>query len=249
LGVTIDPFRYIPPGPPFSASKPEKRDYPKEFIPILDLDDYPEYHEVLGTFWITDTRLYDGHNTTIEMAYYNYDTGRHIYTNTYQIPDPSTEGYSYWNWYRVWSCIGKVAHELNCGMTVVCEISCSSDTLPDTKVIKFWQVASDVPCPDEIICTPGEQKCMGSDLYECNAAGTGWDLLQADAGICQGSGACPDFWSDPVGAVTCWILSAFEAVLGLVTGGFLTLILNVKNFLEDFSTHVSSFFGDIKSGI
>jgi len=98
--------------------------------------------------------------------------------------------------------------------------------------------------PPEIICTPGEKKCIGNDLYECNAAGDDWVLFEANAGICQTGGACPDFWVNPIGAVVCWILSAFEAAIGLVTGGFLTLQLNMKNFLDNYGTDLAAWLAD-----
>ncbi len=36
-----------------------------------------------------------------------------LYTFTIPIPDPSTQGYTYWDWYAVWSWIGKFPHEMS----------------------------------------------------------------------------------------------------------------------------------------
>ena len=213
------------------------------------LAEYPLHHEVLGTLWSTDTRLYDGHNTQVYFAWFARDTGRQVAVYAATIPDPSEYGYNYWSAYRVWSWVTHSPDELRCGEIYDVEISWTSNTLPDTKVVKQMATSAPWPCEDEIICTPGARVCQGTNLMECNALGTGWDLIAANSPICQGQGGCPDFWSDPIGAVTCWILSAFEAALGLVTGGFLLLQSNVNNFMDNFSTQIVAFLGDIKTAV
>lgn len=36
-----------------------------------------------------------------------------LYQFTYPIPSPQSQGYDYWNWYAIWSWIGKFPHEMN----------------------------------------------------------------------------------------------------------------------------------------
>ena len=55
---------------------------------------------------------------------------------------------------------------------------------------------------------------------------------------------CPDFWSDPIGAVTCWIIGFFERALGLVRGGFLALLRSVKYFIDYFAQQLTEFIRD-----
>jgi len=98
--------------------------------------------------------------------------------------------------------------------------------------------------PPPQVCTPGEKKCMNGNLYICNSQGTGWELYEENSPVCQETGGCPSFWTDPIGAVVCWILSFLDQALHLATGGFLTLLANVKNFLNHYSSAIANFFSD-----
>jgi len=98
--------------------------------------------------------------------------------------------------------------------------------------------------PPPQVCTPGEKKCMNGNLYICNQQGSGWELYEEHSPICQETQGCPDFWTDPIGAVVCWILSFLDQALHLTTGGFLTLLSNTKNFLNNFSRVISDFFSN-----
>jgi len=55
---------------------------------------------------------------------------------------------------------------------------------------------------------------------------------------------CPDFWTDPVGAVTCWIIKSIEATLGLVSGGFLAFITYLQQWSAAFTTDFWLFLQD-----
>jgi len=55
---------------------------------------------------------------------------------------------------------------------------------------------------------------------------------------------CPDFWVDPVGAVTCWIIKSIEATLGLVSGGFLSFITYLQQWSAAFTTEFWIFLQD-----
>lgn len=55
---------------------------------------------------------------------------------------------------------------------------------------------------------------------------------------------CPDFWSDPVGAVTCWIISSLEQTLNLMAGGFYSLLNTVKDFVDNLLPTIKDFFSD-----
>jgi len=244
LGQTVSGFRFDAPGPSKYSSVDIKKAWPKTYQYYALLAGYPVDHEVIGCHWKTDTRLYDGHNTHVTFNWYNRYTNELIFTYEFQIPDPSEYGYTYWNSYNGWSWVDHSEHEIAYRNYIDLELAVTSNTLGDWKHVKSWSIVSDIDPPSQVTCTPGEKQCFGEDLYECNAAGDGWDLLEANAGICQTGGACPDFWIDPVGAVICWILSAFEAALGLVTGGFLMLQTNMKNFLDNYGTDLAAWLRD-----
>ena len=106
--------------------------------------------------------------------------------------------------------------------------------------IEFSEEA-DLP-PEELI--PGQRFCLDGHLYEVGADGTSWFLIEANAEICKLPGVCPDFWVDPVGAVVCWILNAFEAAIGLMEGGFYLLQQNMASFIDDFGAAIIAFLDD-----
>ena len=60
---------------------------------------------------------------------------------------------------------------------------------------------------------------------------------------------CPDFWADPVGAVTCWIIKSIEATLGLVSGGFLSFITYLQQWSAGFTIEFWYFLQDPISSI
>jgi len=95
-----------------------------------------------------------------------------------------------------------------------------------------------------VICTPGELKCIGADLYVCNATGTSWTLKQKNSPTCTTSGQVPDFWTDPVGWVIAVITQAWEAMLGFVSGQFNIFLANVKNFTINYMTQLVAFIRD-----
>ena len=96
--------------------------------------------------------------------------------------------------------------------------------------------------PEERI--PGQRFCMDGHLYEVSPNGIDYVLIEANAPICATPGVCPDFWVDPVGAVVCWILNAFESAIGLISGGFYVLQQNMASFINDFGAEIVAFLED-----
>jgi len=249
LGQTVSGFRFDAPGPSKYSSVDIKKAWPKTYQYYALLAGYPKDHEVIGCHWKTDTRLYDGHNTHVTFNWYNRYTNELIFTYEVQIPDPSEYGYTYWNSYNVWSWVDHSEHEIAYRNYIDLELAVTSNTLGDWKHVKSWSIVSDIDPPSQVTCTPGEQKCIGDDLYKCNAAGNDWVLVAENSPSCKYQGPCPNWWDDLPGFVYCFVLKSIEAALGLVTGGFMTLQLNVKNFLDNFLTDIVSFLGDIKGQV
>jgi len=119
----------------------------------------------------------------------------------------------------------------------------------ESHVIKYTAYIVVIPPEPEVICTPGEKKCIGDDLYECNSAGTKWDLKESNAKICETGTACPNFWTDPVGAVICWIIGGLEGLLGWTQGSLLTTLGNVRDLITNFFGDIYDFFSDVVGSV
>lgn len=227
MAVLIRPFRYNPPGPPFEASTDEKVNYPKTLIPILDLDNYPIEHEILGTRWDCGTNLYNGHNTTVHFYYRNNDTGDPLFEWHQVIPDPSDFGHTYWNTYWIVCWIGKCSWEVDKAMTVACEIVVTSNTLGNSTETKYWSVSADNPIPPDP--DPPEPPPEPPEPPE--------------------PGVCPDFLLDPIGWIQCTILNSIIAFSDWIVGYITDYIAPVYEWFENVGTLISDFLGDIKGGI
>ena len=100
------------------------------------------------------------------------------------------------------------------------------------------------PPEPKVICTPGELKCIGADLYVCNATGTSWTLKQKNSPTCTTGGQVPDFWTDPIGWVVGTITKAWEAMLGFVSGQFNIFLNNLKTWQVNFAAQLAVFIKD-----
>ena len=60
---------------------------------------------------------------------------------------------------------------------------------------------------------------------------------------------CPDFWKYPVEAVLCWIIRSIEATLGMVSGGFITLLASLQQWSAAFTIEFWYFLQDPISSI
>jgi len=100
------------------------------------------------------------------------------------------------------------------------------------------------PGPPPVICTPGALKCIGADLYVCNATGTAWTLKQKNSPTCTTGGQVPDFWTDPIGWVVGTITKAWEAMLGFVSGQFNIFLNNLKTWQNNFASGLAVFIQD-----
>ena len=88
MGVNIYSYAMVAPGPTFNQSDQEKFNWPVMSAAQVDLEDYPESHEVLGAEVYIDTRLYNGHDVVIYVDFFNDDTDELLFSDTYYIPQP-----------------------------------------------------------------------------------------------------------------------------------------------------------------
>ena len=244
MSITTKTFRFNRPSPSFAISDTIKFYWPTTYTNTVNLDNYSVNYEVLGAEIKVYHVLHDGHNTNVEITFIDKDTDKQLFKYSCDVPDPSSTGDSSYPGYWVKAWIGHCDWEIPHAMNLVVHITVSSLEGENTVRDLFMTVNSSTPHPKPVICTPGEHKCTGSDLYVCNSEGTAWNLEAANSPICKPTGGCPDFWTDPVGAVYCWIITSIEATLQLTAVGFLTLIANINNFLINFGADLVLFIND-----
>ena len=100
------------------------------------------------------------------------------------------------------------------------------------------------PGPPPVICMAGEPKCIGNDLYRCNATGTDWVLETKNLPFCIAQNKMPDPVTDFPGWIVAVISRAWESLLGFMTGGFANLLLSIKHFQDNFMVQLAVFIAD-----
>lgn len=155
MTCVIKSYRFDLPSPAFTESNYDKGHWPIIHTLEADLAEYPNLHEVLGIEMIISDRIYDGENITFEAKYFNKDTGEHIFTSNQFVPDPSTEGYTYWNSYRICSWIGHCHWEIDGPMNIRIIVTVKKGVVPIglediTMVVTetIVQPPPPGPCPD-----------------------------------------------------------------------------------------------------
>lgn len=209
MAVNFYTYRFKEPGPTINLTDAEKVAYPIIEADLAVLDDYPLDNEMLGVEVYIDTRLYNGHNTKINVQFYNDATGENLYGTTATLKDPGPSGYSYWVYYRYRFWIAHFAEEINKPMRVRINLTLTSNTLGAIRKEFFIDVISMAPEARE----------------------------------------CPDFWTDPVNAVLCWIVSTVESLLGVFAGSIQTLLSSISAFLNDYVPQIVDFFSDLPGNI
>jgi len=136
MAYTVTPYVFTPPGPSFDLTLHEKAIWSKIWVSTTNLDDYPDRHEVLGLEFYIDHRMYEGHGTHWNAKYYNIATNKLLFESDFDIPEPSTKGYTYWTWYRIFSWIGHCSWEINEPMNIRVDVIITSNIM-DTAYYEF----------------------------------------------------------------------------------------------------------------
>lgn len=110
------------PGDSQAYISPEQTDFNWKNYPMGDPYNSTYYATVAGesvseskseipSVAVNFENLYSG--GTVTMKWYKASTGELLYTYSHTIPDPSDRGYDFWEWYSVFSWIGKFSQEID----------------------------------------------------------------------------------------------------------------------------------------
>lgn len=116
MTIRVYTYRFTSPGPSFDIPVSERFTWGEIEATTADLKDYPFRHEVLGVIVYIDHRL--THGATASFKFYNDDTGELLAEVSASRPDPSSEGFDWWDWQKFKSMIGHVDFEINGPMLV-----------------------------------------------------------------------------------------------------------------------------------
>jgi len=144
--MDIYPYVFVKPGPLFTDSDETKVYYPAQSAASINLEDYPEGHEMLGAeifigdIWKLPSAL------KFSFAAYNDATNTLIWSGTGTVPpfDSDVDGYYYPEYfYRCW--IGHAAWEVNSAMKVRIEVNVSGGGFPTTSKTVYQEVKTKLP--------------------------------------------------------------------------------------------------------
>ena len=220
MAYTVTAFTFNPPGPGFSLTNHEKAIWPKTYGNTAKIEDYPDKHEMLGLEFYIDHKLYEGHGTHWNAKYYNNVTDQLIFESDFDIPNPSTGGWTYWNWYRIFSWIGHCSWEISGPMNIRVEVTITSNVWAKSTYKFLFTVTTDSPDPDACVWN--------------------WDNI-------PGSVMCYVF--SAIDSLFGWTKGSFEKLIGdvwdLVTNFFGDIYDFFTNIIGDAWDDITKFFGDI----
>lgn len=127
--------------------------------------------------------VYNGGHVTITFK--NRNTGQVEYVYQTDIPDPYSQGYTYWEWWSVYAYIDPRP----AGTYEV------SYNVANTKYgTKLFYITSTQPTPTPTptggkVCTPYEYRCNGNNRERCTSTGTAWVYIETCSYKCE-NGQC-----------------------------------------------------------
>jgi len=252
MAYTVSAYIFDPPGPSFDLTKHERAIWPKTYGYTANLDDYPVRHEVLGLEFYIDHRLYEGHGTHWNAKYYNSETNRLLFESDFDIPEPSTGGWTYWNKYRIFSWIGHCSWEINEPMKIRVDVTVTSNIKPTARYEFPFTVTSELPGPEEcpsfwvdpvgaVICwvASGLEGLLGwTQGSLLTMLGNVWDFFTNSVG------AIYDFFADVVGSIVDIVKDNIGSVFDWVTDQFTGFV----DWLADIGGDIAGFVTDKISG-
>jgi len=187
-----------PPGPAFSQSDDNKFKYPKLSQDTIDLKDYDIEHEVCGIDIYITTDLPNGHNAKAHAEFYNDATGELLWSGDHIIPQPSSQGYNEFDWYRIAFWIGKCSWEIAGPMKLRIKTTVSGSPLPTTTNVSYITIIdTGLPAPEcstgTYRCNPVHdniiQKCVNGEWMNYQTCAYG---CNPDTGECNPAPECTD---------------------------------------------------------
>jgi len=252
MAYTVTPYRFTPPGPSFDLTNTEKGAWAKIWENTAKLDDYPDKHEVLGIWFYIDHRLYDGHGTHYNVKYYNRATNKLLFEYDYEIPDPSTEGYASWIWYRIPTWIGHASWEISGPMGIQVNVNITSNILPPAAYLLYFEVTTDIPeppaCPSFWVNPVGAVLCWVVSGLEgllgwtqgslFTMLGNVWDFFTNSVG------AIYEFFADVVGSIVDVIKDNVGSIFDWLSDQFFSFI----DWIVEIGGDIAGFVGDKIAG-
>lgn len=252
MAYVVTPYTFNPPGPSFDLTKHEKAIWPKTTGSTASLDEYPDRHEVLGLEFYINHRLYEGHGTHWNAKYYNLNTGRLLFESDFDIPNPSTGGWTWWNTYRIFSWIGHCSWEINEPMEIRVDVTISSNIRPDFIRSFLFTVITDLPepeaCPSFWVDPVGAVLCWVVSGLEGLLGWTQGSLLtileDVHDLIINYFGDIRDFFTNIIGDAWDLVTKFFADIADFVSDKFMGFV----DWILDISGDIAGFVGDKIAG-
>lgn len=165
MSVNISPFAFRKPGPEMGRSDQEKVDWYGISVASVDLKDYPFGHEMLGVEININTRLNAGHKVILAVEFYNEVTGKLLWASgSVRIPDPTSSGFNWWDYWNHRFWIGHVLHEISEAMMVKAVVHVSGSPLMTTNYTVRFQVKNTAYIPPDPPVTPAPNTRKGKRI-------------------------------------------------------------------------------------
>lgn len=142
-------FAFEPPGPHSSASTQEKIDWNKQSVDEVNLNNYPDNHEVLGTVFYLQGPFVNTSPIELLWTVFNDDTNERILSGWLDIPTPQSQGKDFWDWIRTIPYATHNNEQISGPMRVRMECSVSGGGLPSFSETLYM----DVVAPPSIVPT------------------------------------------------------------------------------------------------
>ena len=122
MEINVWTYVFTPPGADFSDSDSTKFDWSEMSAEPVDLDNYPVNHEVLGAIVYFTGPFTNTSEIYVTYKIYNHTTGIKIFEMTEVVPTPASQGYEWWNGYKVKFWNGRSSSEIHGPCTIRIEI-------------------------------------------------------------------------------------------------------------------------------
>lgn len=275
MAYTVTPYRFTPPGPSFELTNTEKAAWSKIWESTANLDDYPDRHEVIGLKFYIDHKMYDGHGTHWNAKYYNRATNKLLFESDHDIPDPSTAGWTYWNWYRLFSWIGHCDWEIDSPMEIQVNVNITSNIMPPASYLFYFTVTTSkvhtltvIPqpgiCRVELLDKNGHVvfnelippyssaviKDLPEMLYTLKVSQNGYNdhikvFTLTEDTTFRITLTASTVWDWIVG----FVIDGIEGLLGIQKGTLITMLGNVWEIMTNFFGAIYDFFSDVIGSI
>lgn len=122
VSINMYPFAFEAPGPAMDTTDDFKFNYNKISTASVDLKDYPAWYEMLGAEIYFRGPIYNPESYTARVEFFNNDNNVLLWSGSVTMEKPSSNGYEYWDWYRINFWIGHKFGEINSAMPIRMEI-------------------------------------------------------------------------------------------------------------------------------